>query len=125
MTANQANPVLAKLAGLLPKLEELYTDLHAHPELSMRETRTAGIVAQRLCAAGYEVTTWRAWRSSSGRRSSPTFRRSPPRSSAVPYVFALRYMAISHGWHLPRTSSVAGPAKEVRMPADRRVDRRH
>lgn len=57
MTANQASPVLAKLPGLIPKLEELYTDLHAHPELSMQETRTAGIAAQRLRAAGYEVTT--------------------------------------------------------------------
>ena len=26
-----------------PELEALYTDLHAHPELSMQETRTAGI----------------------------------------------------------------------------------
>ena len=39
--------------------------------------------------------------------------------------FALRYMAISHGWHLPKTSSMRGQAKEVHMPADRRVDRRH
>jgi amidohydrolase len=35
----------------------LYKDLHAHPELSMQETRTAGIAADRLRAAGYEVTT--------------------------------------------------------------------
>ena len=42
---------------LLDKLEELYKDLHRHPELSMRETRTAGIVAERLRALGYEVTT--------------------------------------------------------------------
>ena len=27
---------------LLPELEKFYTDLHAHPELSMQETRTAG-----------------------------------------------------------------------------------
>ncbi len=57
MTPNQANPMLAKLPGLLPELEKLYTDLHAHPELSMQETRTAGIAAERLRAAGYEVTT--------------------------------------------------------------------
>jgi hippurate hydrolase len=57
MTSNQANPMLAKLPGLVPELETLYTDLHAHPELSMQETRTAGLAAQRLRAAGYEVAT--------------------------------------------------------------------
>jgi amidohydrolase len=32
-------------------------DLHRHPELGFQEHRTAGIVAERLCAAGYEVKT--------------------------------------------------------------------
>lgn len=45
------------LDGLLPDLEALYKDIHAHPELSMQETRTAGIAAERLRAAGHEVTT--------------------------------------------------------------------
>lgn len=36
---------------------DLYRDLHAHPELSFQETRTAGIVAERLAALGFEVTT--------------------------------------------------------------------
>lgn len=49
--------VLASLDGLLPELEKLYTDLHAHPELSLQETRTAGIAAEQLRAAGFEVTT--------------------------------------------------------------------
>ena len=40
--------VLANLAGLLPDLESIYKDMHAHPELSMQETRTAGIAADRL-----------------------------------------------------------------------------
>ena len=35
----------------------LYQDLHQHPELSFQETRTAGIVADRLRALGYDVTT--------------------------------------------------------------------
>jgi hippurate hydrolase len=48
--------VLANLGGLLPGLESVYKDLHAHPELSMQETRTAGIAADRLHGAGYEVT---------------------------------------------------------------------
>ena len=30
------------LKELLPELEKFYTDMHAHPELSMQETRTAG-----------------------------------------------------------------------------------
>jgi hippurate hydrolase len=37
-------------------LAEVYRDLHAHPELSLQETRTAGIVAEHLGAFGYEVT---------------------------------------------------------------------
>jgi amidohydrolase len=49
--------VLANLGGLLPGLESVYKDLHAHPELSKQEARTAGIAADRLRAAGYEVTT--------------------------------------------------------------------
>lgn len=38
-------------------LTSLYQDLHAHPELSFAETRTAGIVAARLAELGVEVTT--------------------------------------------------------------------
>src|SRR5579871_5530489 len=41
---------------LLPELEKFYTDLHAHPELSMEEMRTANLAADRLRAAGYDVT---------------------------------------------------------------------
>src|SRR5579864_2758934 len=54
---NASNPVLANLDGLLPDLEALYKDIHAHPELSMHETRTAGIAADRLKQAKYEVTS--------------------------------------------------------------------
>ena len=52
-----ANAALTGIDGLLPDLEKLYTDIHAHPELSMEETRTAGIAADRLRAAGYDVTS--------------------------------------------------------------------
>ncbi|AQA24021.1 amidohydrolase family protein [Rhodococcus sp. MTM3W5.2] len=38
-------------------LTELYKDLHANPELSFHETRTAGIVADRLRALGFETST--------------------------------------------------------------------
>src|SRR5580704_18416553 len=54
---NGAEPVLNGLASLIPNLEALYKDVHAHPELSMQETRTAGLAADRLRAAGYAVTT--------------------------------------------------------------------
>ena len=55
--SKSASAVLANLDKLLPEIETLYKDIHSHPELSMRETRTAGIAADRLKAAGYEVTT--------------------------------------------------------------------
>ena len=32
-------------AALLAELESIYRDLHANPELSMQETRTAGLAA--------------------------------------------------------------------------------
>ena len=49
--------LLANLDGLLPELMKIYKDIHSHPELSMQETRTAGIAAENLKQAGYEVTT--------------------------------------------------------------------
>src|SRR3954452_23649714 len=49
--------VLSNLTSLLPDLESVYKDIHSHPELSMQENRTARIAADRLRAAGYEVTT--------------------------------------------------------------------
>lgn len=52
-----ADPVLGGLPQLLPDLEKLYKDVHSHPELSMQETRTAGIAAKHLKANGFEVTT--------------------------------------------------------------------
>jgi amidohydrolase len=51
------NPVLAKLDSLIPDLKKTYQDIHAHPELSMQETRTASIAADHLRALGFEVTT--------------------------------------------------------------------
>jgi metal-dependent amidase/aminoacylase/carboxypeptidase family protein len=55
--ASSSDPTLSPLPGLLPDLEALYTGIHAHPELSMQETRTSSLAADRLRAAGYEVTT--------------------------------------------------------------------
>src|SRR5687768_3599218 len=41
----------------LDLLIETRRDLHRHPELGFQERRTAGIIADRLRAAGYEVRT--------------------------------------------------------------------
>ena len=49
--------ILQHLDTLLPDLETFYKDVHAHPELSMQETRTADLAADRLRAADFEVTT--------------------------------------------------------------------
>ncbi|WP_433428868.1 amidohydrolase [Nonomuraea sp. CA-141351] len=55
------DPIDKIMAGLdgpaLDDLAELYRDLHRHPELSFKEERTAGIAADRLRAAGFEVST--------------------------------------------------------------------
>jgi amidohydrolase len=56
-TATASEPILRNLDQLIPDLEALYKDVHSHPELSMQETRTAGLAAERLRAAGFEVTT--------------------------------------------------------------------
>ena len=55
--SSPSSTMLGDLRGLLPELEKLYTDVHAHPELSMQETRTAGLAAGHLRTAGYEVTS--------------------------------------------------------------------
>lgn len=57
MSEKGVTAVLANLAVALPELEALYKDIHAHPELSMQETRTAGIAADHLKKSGFEVTT--------------------------------------------------------------------
>ena len=56
-SSQAAQGVLSHLGQLLPSLEALYTDVHAHPELSMRESRTAALAAGHLRAAGFEVST--------------------------------------------------------------------
>ncbi|GAA3308726.1 amidohydrolase [Streptomyces cinereospinus] len=52
-----ARLTLELTAGVRPDgLEDLYRDLHRHPELAFREHRTAARLAGRLRAAGYAVT---------------------------------------------------------------------
>lgn len=49
--------VLGRLDDIRGDLTDLYKDLHANPELSFAEHRTAAEVARRLEALGLEVTT--------------------------------------------------------------------
>src|SRR3954464_2409954 len=53
----RGHAVLAGLDGITAGLEGLYRDVHAHPELSLQEHRTASVAAERLRTAGYDVTT--------------------------------------------------------------------
>jgi amidohydrolase len=46
-----------RVEGLRAELIEVRRDFHRHPEISGQEERTAGIVAERLGAAGFEVRT--------------------------------------------------------------------
>jgi amidohydrolase len=55
MTADGVTSVLAGLDSVRDWQEELYRDLHAHPELSHQERRTASRVAARLQETGCEV----------------------------------------------------------------------
>jgi hippurate hydrolase len=48
--------VAQKLAADYPSLLALYSDLHAHPELSLMEEKTAAKLAVELRAVGFEVT---------------------------------------------------------------------
>jgi len=48
---------LAEVELVLDDVEALYKDVHAHPELSMEEQRTAGLAAERLESSGFEVTS--------------------------------------------------------------------
>ena len=55
MSSSSTATVLAGLDGVRDWQEELYRDLHAHPELSHQEHRTAALAAQRLRDSGCEV----------------------------------------------------------------------
>lgn len=53
---NLIEAVAPDIGALLPELENLYRDIHQHPELSMQEFRTAALVAERMEKLGFEVT---------------------------------------------------------------------
>ncbi|NPV22628.1 amidohydrolase [Bradyrhizobium aeschynomenes] len=48
--------IAASLERDYPALDELYKDLHAHPELAFQEVKTAAKLAEQMRALGFEVT---------------------------------------------------------------------
>jgi hippurate hydrolase len=52
-----ADPLAKAVQADLPGLVAIYRDLHANPELSFQETRSAGIMAAEARKLGFEVTT--------------------------------------------------------------------
>jgi amidohydrolase len=56
MSDERSESIFAGVGAMLEDLEELYKDVHRHPELSMQEERTAALAAERLQTAGFEVT---------------------------------------------------------------------
>src|SRR5688572_8755755 len=59
MTAapSYADPLKDAVAADLPSLVTLYKELHAAPELSNKEVKTAARLAKEIRALGYKVTT--------------------------------------------------------------------
>src|SRR5690349_441331 len=56
VAADLRDDVRTKVAAEYPSLRQLYEQLHASPELSWMEAKTAAVVARELRAAGIEVT---------------------------------------------------------------------
>src|SRR5215510_8421306 len=52
-----ATRVKAAIDRLYPDIEQLYIELHQHPELSLHEEKTSATMAARLKKLGFEVTT--------------------------------------------------------------------
>ena len=61
MTTTQIKALIetldSALEAMLPEMEEIYKDIHRHPELSMQEARTAQLAADYLKKYNWEVTT--------------------------------------------------------------------
>jgi len=56
-TVERFKPEVDRLVGSqYPRLETIYKDLHAHPELGFQEVRTAAKLAAEMRALGFEVT---------------------------------------------------------------------
>lgn len=55
--APTSTDIAPRVQTILPDVEQLYLDLHQHPELSFQETNTSAKLAERMRTLGYEVTT--------------------------------------------------------------------
>ena len=59
LTDAEIGPTIERINALVDadasRIQEIFMDIHEHPELGFMETRTAGIVARELEALGYEV----------------------------------------------------------------------
>ena len=53
---NLKKAIETSLASDYPKLDALYKELHAHPELAFQEVKTAARLAAEMRALGFEVT---------------------------------------------------------------------
>lgn len=51
-----AQPLGEQVKAQMPSLIDIYADLHAHPELSFHEVRSAGILAAEAKRLGFDVT---------------------------------------------------------------------
>lgn len=56
-TVQRSAKAFQMIDALMPELEKIYLDLHANPELSLQEVRTAGIAADWMKQLGIEVHT--------------------------------------------------------------------
>ena len=54
--SSTAGQQLIQIGGVLGDAEELYRDVHRHPELSMQEERTAALAARTAGVRGIDVT---------------------------------------------------------------------
>ncbi len=57
MSDERGGSIAGGVGAILDDLEELYKDVHRHPELSMHEERTAALAADQLQGSGFDVTT--------------------------------------------------------------------
>ena len=53
---NLKKAIETSIASDYPKLDALYKELHAHPELAFQEVKTAARLAAEMRALGFEVT---------------------------------------------------------------------
>jgi amidohydrolase len=57
MSDTASDSIFDGISAINADIQALYKDVHRHPELSMHETRTAALAAQRMQTAGFDVTT--------------------------------------------------------------------